>query len=168
MAVLRTDRVFVAVNDAFTEALGYPREQVVGRLADPIISPDERAVMRLSWETMLDEGRIDYVREVVHANGHHMRIHGASERASVTGRSLVMTVARAIEPAERYLTRREAELVGHVAAGKRAHQIAADLHLATSTVQTHLRNAMVKLGARSQAHLVALAMKRGELDAQLD
>jgi PAS domain S-box-containing protein len=48
MAVLRTDRVFVAVNDAFTDALGYPREQVVGRPADPIIAPGERAAMP-SW-----------------------------------------------------------------------------------------------------------------------
>jgi PAS domain S-box-containing protein len=164
MAVLRTDRVFVAVNDAFTDALGYPREQVVGRPADPIIAPSERAVMRLTWETMLDEGRIDYVREVVHANGRHMRIHGASEYACVTGRSLVMTVVRAIEPAERTLTPREVELVRHVAAGKRSREIAGELHIATSTAQTHLRNAMVKLGARSQAHVVALAMKRGELD----
>jgi two-component system, NarL family, response regulator len=75
-----------------------------------------------------------------------------------------MTVVRAIEPAERTLTSREVEIVRHVAAGKRSREIAGELHIATSTAQTHLRNAMAKLGARSQAHVVALAMKRGELD----
>jgi hypothetical protein len=40
--------------------------------------------------------------------------------------------------------------------GQRAHEIAEDLEIAESTVKTHLRNAMRKAGARSQAQLVAL------------
>jgi PAS domain S-box-containing protein len=167
MAVLDTERVFVAVNGAFTAAFGYTRERVLGTRADPIITPDDRDAMRRTWKTMLQEGRSDYVRDVVHAEGHHMRIRGAAECGLVTDRRLVLAVALSIAPAKWKLTRREVELIGHVAAGKRAHQIGAELHLATSTVHTHLRNAMAKLGARTQAQLVALALKRGELDAQL-
>jgi PAS domain S-box-containing protein len=169
MAVLDTDGVFVAVNDAFTDAFGYKPDWVLGRPADRIVSdsPDERDAMRRTWHLLLRDGRIDYVRHVVHAGGHHLRIRGAAERGFVTGRSLVLTIALSIGPAKPRLTPREAELIGHVAAGKRAHQIAGELHLATSTVHTHLRNAMVKMGAHSQAQLVALALKRGELDPQL-
>jgi DNA-binding CsgD family transcriptional regulator len=54
------------------------------------------------------------------------------------------------------LSARELEIVGHVAMGQRAHEIAVDLGIAESTVKTHLRNAMRKVGARSQAQLVAL------------
>ena len=54
------------------------------------------------------------------------------------------------------LSPREVEIVSHVAMGQRAHEIAEDLEIAESTVKTHLRNAMRKAGARSQAQLVAL------------
>jgi DNA-binding CsgD family transcriptional regulator len=40
--------------------------------------------------------------------------------------------------------------------GYRAHEIAVDLGVADSTVRSHIRNAMRKAGARSQAQLVAL------------
>jgi len=58
----------------------------------------------------------------------------------------------------RMLSPRELEIVSQVAMGQRAHEIADDLGIAESTVKTHLRNAMRKVGARSQAQLVALVI----------
>jgi PAS domain S-box-containing protein len=166
MAIFDEDAVFLKVNDAFTDAFGYRRDQIVGRHSAPLIAPGDRAQWELKWQALLHDGRGDCVHEFMHADGYHVRIHGVSERGRVAGRSLVLSAALAAEPLERILTKREAELVGHVAAGKRAHQIAAELFLSTSTVQTHLRNAMAKMGARSQAQLVALALRRGELGAE--
>jgi len=65
------------------------------------------------------------------------------------------------------LTRRELEIVHHVAMGQRAHEIADELFIAPTTVQTHIRNAMAKVGARSQAQLVAFVFCHGLLDAEL-
>jgi DNA-binding CsgD family transcriptional regulator len=48
-----------------------------------------------------------------------------------------------------------------VALGMTGREIAAELHLAHHTVRTHVRNAMVKTGARSRAHLVAKALADG-------
>jgi DNA-binding NarL/FixJ family response regulator len=62
------------------------------------------------------------------------------------------------------LTPRELEVVGEIAMGRRWHEIAADLFITQSTVKTHVRNAMRKLGARSQAQLVAMALIDGMLD----
>jgi DNA-binding NarL/FixJ family response regulator len=63
------------------------------------------------------------------------------------------------------LTRRELEIIHHVALGQRAHEIAEELFIAPTTVQPHLRNAMAKVGARSQAQLVTFAFCHGLLDA---
>jgi DNA-binding CsgD family transcriptional regulator len=42
-------------------------------------------------------------------------------------------------------------------------EIADELHIAHNTVRTHVRNAMVKVNARSRSHLVAVALGEGHL-----
>ena len=61
-------------------------------------------------------------------------------------------------------TRRELEVISRIAMGYRVHEIAAELFISPATVQTHVRKAMVKLGTRSQAQLVARAIATGLLD----
>jgi DNA-binding NarL/FixJ family response regulator len=63
------------------------------------------------------------------------------------------------------LSPREREVLGLLAGGMTGEQAAADLSLSAETVRTHVRNAMEKLGARTRAHAIALAMREGELDA---
>jgi len=65
------------------------------------------------------------------------------------------------------LSRRELEVVWELALGRRAPEIAARLHISRNTVRSHIRNAMVKTGARSQAHLVAIALVGRLLDHDL-
>jgi DNA-binding CsgD family transcriptional regulator len=62
------------------------------------------------------------------------------------------------------LSARELEVLGWVALGRRAHEIAAELGIASTTVESHVRSAMRKVGARSQAQLVAVACAQGLLD----
>jgi DNA-binding CsgD family transcriptional regulator len=59
------------------------------------------------------------------------------------------------------LTRRELECLTWAARGKTTSEIAELLHRAAETVEFHLSNAMVKLGARNRAHAVAMACMRG-------
>jgi PAS domain S-box-containing protein len=179
MALLEPGKVFVAINDAFTAAFGYTPEQVVGTSADRIISPDDRAEMRRTWQLMLDSGRIEYARDIVHAQGHLMRIRGASERGFVTGRDLVLTVALAQEPRDRNsegfpstpsrqagagLTPREREVFQLLASGLNAPEIADRLFLSPATVRTHVQNGMQRLGARTRVHAISIALGRGEID----
>ena len=56
------------------------------------------------------------------------------------------------------LSNRELDVVWHLAAGRRAAEIALTLQISHNTVRSHVRNAMAKTGARSQAHLVAIAL----------
>jgi two-component system nitrate/nitrite response regulator NarL len=58
------------------------------------------------------------------------------------------------------LTRREAEIIQKIAAGFSVPQIAKQLHLAPSTVKTHVQNLYDKLGVSDRGAAVAEAMRR--------
>jgi DNA-binding NarL/FixJ family response regulator len=56
------------------------------------------------------------------------------------------------------LTARERDVITLIAMGLETRQIAEELHVSASTVRTHVRNSMAKVGAHTRAHLVAVAM----------
>ena len=60
------------------------------------------------------------------------------------------------------LTRREQEILACVASGMRNGEIAIRLHVAESTVKTHLTSAYLKLGVknRTQAAIATLSLGR--------
>jgi DNA-binding CsgD family transcriptional regulator len=62
-------------------------------------------------------------------------------------------------------TGRELEVLGLLAGGRTDGQIAELLALSPATVQTHVRNAKAKLGARTRAQAVAIALQRGLIEA---
>lgn len=64
------------------------------------------------------------------------------------------------------LTAREREVVGLIAEGLSGEDVALRLFLSPATVRTHLRNAMDRSGAKTRAHLVALAASRGEISIE--
>ena len=55
-----------------------------------------------------------------------------------------------------------------LAGGHTDGQIAALLELSPATVQTHVRNAKSKLGARTRAQAVAIALQRGLIGASAE
>jgi DNA-binding NarL/FixJ family response regulator len=59
------------------------------------------------------------------------------------------------------LTRREFEAVRLLAEGLSNRDIAAAMRLAEVTVKLHLHNAFQKMGARSRADAVRIALKKG-------
>ena len=76
-------------------------------------------------------------------------------------------VANAAEPAppreRRSLTAREREVVQLLATGLTGEEIAGQLFLSSETVRTHIRNAMQRMDAHTRAHLIALAVRDGEV-----
>ena len=64
-------------------------------------------------------------------------------------------------PEPRSPSAREREVLELLADGRTDGQIADLLELSPATVQTHVRNAKSKLGARTRAQAVAIALQRG-------
>lgn len=63
-------------------------------------------------------------------------------------------------------TPKEREVLQAVAGGKRNREIADELQLSVNTVEFHLRNIFIKLGATSRADAIARARRLGWLDTQ--
>ncbi len=61
-------------------------------------------------------------------------------------------------------TARELEVLALLAGGRTDGQIADLLELSPATVQTHVRNAKAKLGARTRAQAVAIALQTGLIE----
>jgi DNA-binding CsgD family transcriptional regulator len=66
------------------------------------------------------------------------------------------------------LTGREREVLRLVAMGRSSGEIADALVVARSTVESHVRHCLDKLGARNRAHAIALALERGEITLELN
>ena len=62
-----------------------------------------------------------------------------------------------------HLSPREKEILQHIAGGHTSKEIAGCLDLSVATVDTHRRNAMLKIGARNVADLIRYGHKHGLL-----
>jgi DNA-binding CsgD family transcriptional regulator len=61
------------------------------------------------------------------------------------------------------LTAREREVITLIAGGAQSGEMGASLFLSPETVNSHAHHAMVKLGARTRAHAVAIALVTGQI-----
>ncbi len=65
--------------------------------------------------------------------------------------------------AGRLLSTRERQVLAALAAGQTGSEIAGQLLIAPDTVRRHVANARHKLQARTRAHAIAEALRRGEI-----
>ena len=126
----------VEANDAASRLLGLTRSQLVGQDVDSLRLPAGHLTVLPRIEDATDE------------------FGGATDGAAADGTP------------RRRPSQREREILALLARGSTDIQIAETLGLSPATVQTHVRNAKSKLGARTRAQAVAMALVGGliELD----
>jgi DNA-binding CsgD family transcriptional regulator len=127
----------VEANDAASRLLGLSRSQLVGQDVDSLRLPEDHLLV------------LPRIEDETH--GHE----SAGLSSSPDG-----------EPPRRRPSAREREILALLARGSTDAKIAEILGLSPATVQTHVRNAKSKLGARTRAQAVALALVGGLI--QLD
>jgi PAS domain S-box-containing protein len=173
MVLLDGARRHVDFNGAYLRLTGYQPSQLLGRpvyefvVGGPVMSEAE-------WNAALARGDFSAEGEMIRFDGTTVAAQVAATAEIVTGRRLVLFVAlntsrwgrrfRPLAPTEekpRQLSRREREVVRLIALGSTSPEISEELGIAHETVRTHARNAMVKVGARSRAQLVARALGAG-------
>ena len=99
---------------------------------------------------------------VVHKTSHGEHPHGHLLREGVThaGGDAAHEAAEAKSP----LTLREIEVATHLARGYTNKEVAEHLNISLSTVITHRKNLMLKLGAHSLSDIIIYAVMNGHLD----
>jgi len=163
-------------NKAAEQLTGIPPEEAIGRYCFEVISgraADGTPICGpgCSYARDLVEGRPAPLREV------WMRTLGGPRRLSLSliavrgdQRPVFLHVMRATEaqPAPsgsaqpRVLSARQRQVLGLLAAGLRAREIARDLSIAETTVRNHIREILARLGCHSQLEVVA-KLWRGEI-----
>lgn len=140
-------------------------------LLEGITAPFERAHTQLRSGLALARSGDDEAATALLTGSYHIaRRLGARPLASSSTRALAAmgvdvdrrlgrSATRSLAPAG--LTRREHEVLGHLADGRTNRDIAAALFLSTRTVDMHVRNILAKLGCPSRATAVRRAVSLG-------
>jgi PAS domain S-box-containing protein len=173
MVLVDDHRVHVDVNGAYLKLLGYRRSELVGQPLYRFVAGPSRASDR-EWAAALAARRFTGAADMICADGSRVAVQWGADTEVVTGRRLILFVAlgtsrwgakfRRTASSRREageLSEREGEIVRLISLGSSGPEIADELQITHNTVRTHVRNSMLKLGARSRAHLVAKAMTSG-------
>jgi PAS domain S-box-containing protein len=173
MTLVDGQRRHVDVNGAYLQLLGHRKSALIGQPIHRFVAGGPQASAQ-EWARALATGRFDGQTDLLRADGSIVAVAWGASAETVTGRRLVLFVALSTSRRERpvrtagpvppdgwTLSRRQREVVGLVALGFTGPEIAEELRLAHDTVRTHVRNAMAASGARSRAHLVAIALGGG-------
>ena len=169
------NRQIVRVNARWSDLTGYAADVAVGMRIDELLAPESRPGIEMRWSDLLGTGlatarvvilRPDHVRVAVRYGAFANVLSGVHIGAYLAepGQD-----TRALRPARArragQLTRREQESLRLVAMGMTTTAAAEQLGISPETVRTHVRNAMNKLGARTRAQAIAVAMRDGEIPA---
>jgi DNA-binding NarL/FixJ family response regulator len=147
-------------------------------MSAPSRSRQERLALAIpdAWEAFLSSGEYAGARASIRAGKSEVPVDLVARLEFVDDRSLAihLALAEGASPAPgtsrqalvEMLTARERAVISLIAMGRGTQDIAEALHVAPSTVRTHVRNSMSKLGAHTRAQLVAVAME-GRLPVQV-
>lgn len=171
MVVADDDRRCIDANQAALGMLRMIRRDLLALRIDDLTPLDTRASLDDAWRMFLRAGTITSVCELHVPGGRRLQVDLSAVahvgphrhlgicmplRAPTTGTSYVLPTGS--------LSAREREVMRMVAQGADGPEIAEALVLSPATVRTHVNNAMRKLGARTRAHAITLAIRRGDVD----
>jgi PAS domain S-box-containing protein len=140
------------------------KDELVGKVIDESIRPEEREQAVRDWEASAHSGEYTGKRVLLRADGTEVPVDFAARLADIGARRLTIYVVAAHDPTYKPsaklvdnlpLRSREREVVTLIALGLDTDEIAERLYISPSTVRTHVRNAMGRLGAHTRAQLVA-------------
>jgi PAS domain S-box-containing protein len=176
MLVADDDRRYVAANPAACLLLRLPEDEVLGLRIDDLTPPEAHGQIDRMWAAFLTEGTQRGTFELRMPDGPRLAVEYSATAHIETSRHLSILIFPASPEPEpdpsragdiELLTDREREVLNLVAMGMGSTWIASTLGVSPSTVETHVRHCLLKLGARNRAHAIALGVRRGEIRLDL-
>ena len=173
MLWLDNDREIIGANAAARLFLRRPLRQVRALRVDDLIPAAAMPELEQGWRTLMGDGLDSGTIPVRLPDGPAATVDFCSVANLLPGAHLVvatptrwpddelMDYVPIDVPRPGALTARERDVLTLVAHGLDVRAISERLALSPSTVKTHLRNALRRLGARNRAHAIAIAMRDG-------
>ncbi|NUR90745.1 MAG: response regulator transcription factor [Nonomuraea sp.] len=109
----------------------------------------------------VEAGATGYLLKDAPPDDLHAAVRSAAAGASALAPSVASRLLGRVRTPDTTLSRRELEVLGHVAAGLSNRQISRVMFLSETTVKTHLAHIYAKLDVDSRTAAVAAASKRG-------
>jgi DNA-binding CsgD family transcriptional regulator len=173
MVIANDERRYIAANQAACLLLRLPEEEVLRLRIDDLTPPENRAQIGPLWSAFIRDGTQQGTFELLMPDGHRVEVEYSATAAVAPGQHLSILMfppGRSDRAAGRgsrsVLTGREREVLAMIAMGHSGALIASQLNVSPSTVETHVRHCLEKLGARNRAHAIALGLRDGELSLE--
>ena len=176
MLLANDDRRYVDGNDAALKLLGVSVDELRRMRIDDITADEMRPQVPEMWRDFMARGAMTGSYRVQCPDGRRVDVEFSATANVAPGVNLSIFLLTdlddptlvddgAVAPSK-VLTSREREVLSLAADGATSREIATRLLVAHETARTHMRNAMLKLGARTRAHAIAIALSRGEIRPQ--
>jgi len=164
MLLLDDDRRLVAGNRRARELLRVSAERLQTLRVDDITATPEGLEER--WATFRNDGHQvgSIVVRAQDGTEQEVDLHARADYEPGRHLAILRPVPRRRFSGRGKLSAREREVLRLLATGATATEIARVLFLSRATVATHVRNAMVKLGAHTRVEAVVIALRDGEID----
>jgi PAS domain S-box-containing protein len=179
-------------NPAALAALEMTRQEVLRLRIDDLTAPDQRGQIPAIWAALQERGTLSGRLALQPPNGKRIEIQYSATANIVPGLHLAVfpppgaevpgldevdevdeadevdegadgLESRGNDARSQELTPREREVITLLALGLSGAEIAERLVLSPETVRIHVRNARQRLGARTRAHAIALALESGAI-----
>jgi len=162
VVVADDERRFVHANAAACALLGIERDELIGMRVEEITgTPTEE--IEANWGSLREAGVLVGTFPLRGPVGVRQIPYIAVADVTPERHLAILIPARGAggwQP----LSQREREVVALVAGGATGREVGEELSVTAATVETHIRNAMRRLGARNRSHLVTLAILRHEIE----
>ena len=162
VVVADDERRYVHANAAACDLLGVAREDLIGMRVEEITGSPPAQVEH-EWRRLREAGVLVGTFPVPSPVGAR-NVPYISVADISPGRHLAIFIPERGEQDWQPLSQREREVVALVAGGATGREVGEALSVTAATVETHIRNAMRRLGARNRSHLVTLAILRHEIE----
>jgi PAS domain S-box-containing protein len=176
MLLADDERRLVAVNPAACRLLGVSSEELVGKRVDDLTPPELAPALEGIWKRFLAEGTQTGDYEFLLPGGERRQFEYSAVARIEPGRHLGVMLATPTNPEGDWaqgeqrvaargqrLSPRERQVMTCLAAGSSGPEVARLLQISPETVRNHTRSARYKLGARTRAQAMALAVRNGEI-----
>ena len=164
VAVVVTDdeRRYVHANAAACDLLGIAHDDLIGMRTEEVTGTPASEVDAV-WSRFRDAGVLVGTFPLPSPVGPRNVPYIAVADVS-PGRHIAIFIPTRTPGTWQSLSQREREVVALVAGGATGREVGEELSVTSATVETHIRNAMRRLGARNRSHLVTLAILRNEIE----